>query len=184
MKLTTVGVVPIDIATDFFGASRSAPAGGGVLLPGGHHRVLGMSPRSGLFFMMMRKFFGSTRLKRMMRHKRPQQVKLRYFGLEALCFTGGVVAEDALEKHFHVALLDGEGATVCTVRADGPSRRPEVPAGHGFSIPVPAFWLRSGDTPRRFRFKVVETGEVFPRQDGWGSTGDRSDVYSWRWWVG
>ncbi len=91
-------------------------------------------------------------------------VKRRYFGISDFAFHGGVYASEAPDRRFRVELIDQAGRVFATAMADGASRKPEIPDGYGFSLPVPLKWLVADGADRSFQFRIVETGEVFPKQ--------------------
>ncbi|MFK5924623.1 MAG: cytochrome P450 [Verrucomicrobiota bacterium] len=89
--------------------------------------------------------------------------KKRYFGIEDLCFHGGVFNQNSVNLHFHVGLIDSSGEVIVSTLANKNSLKAEISDGHGFSLPVPYEWLKPFNTPHLFQFKVLETGEIFPK---------------------
>ncbi len=98
------------------------------------------------------------------RKRRKGPLKQRYFGIVDLSFHGGVLAQDATHLKFHVELIDGSGKGIVSTLADGDSLKDDIPDGHGFRLPVPYEWLADRRAETQFQFRIVETGEVFPKE--------------------
>ncbi len=97
------------------------------------------------------------------RKKLKHPIRQRYFGISDLCFNGGVFAPDAPAICFHVGLIDASGEILYSAKANKNSVKAEIPDGHGFTLPIPYEWLSPSEKPRLFQFKILETGEVFPK---------------------
>ena len=91
-------------------------------------------------------------------------LKQRYFGIVDLSFHGGVFAPQAPDLKFHVALIDGSRKEIISTLADGDSLKEGIPDGNGFRLPVPYEWLADPLAETQFQFRIVETGEVFPKE--------------------
>ncbi|WP_172682804.1 glycosyltransferase family 4 protein [Verrucomicrobium spinosum] len=91
-------------------------------------------------------------------------VQCRFFGTSTIYLQGGVYDPRDPTRSFNVELLDADtGEVVGKSRADGRSAKSDVPHGHGFSLPIPESWLSSGEAIRQFQFRVVESGQLFPK---------------------
>ena len=91
-------------------------------------------------------------------------IRRRYFGKRDLCLLGGVYAAKLPSRHFKVALLDEDGRKIASTVANESSWNPDIPDGYGFSFPIPPDWLTPGESPILFRFKIEDTGTVFPER--------------------
>lgn len=93
------------------------------------------------------------------------KLKKRYFGLSGLSLTGGIFSGKFPRHRYEVELIDSLGEVVASVKADKPSpKEKEIPHGHGFSIPIPGEWLVAVEDGMTFQFRVVETGDLFPKE--------------------
>jgi len=100
------------------------------------------------------------------RQQRPdlgRGIVCRYFGITDQRFTGGVFSPEFPSHHFHVGLVDETGEVIFTSIADKDTHREEIPDGHGFSLRLPADWLGPGSEGKRYQFKIIETGKLFPK---------------------
>jgi glycosyltransferase involved in cell wall biosynthesis len=61
-------------------------------------------------------------------------------------------------------LIDGSGKEIISTLADGDPLKEGVPDGNGFRLPVPYEWLADPLAETQFQFRIVETGEVFPKE--------------------
>ncbi len=98
------------------------------------------------------------------RRKTKLSIKGRYFGTSGISIYGGVYSPDDPAKHFTVELVDGEGRVCLSKLADEDTLKPEIPDGHGFSFPIPESWLNVDNEGLCFQFRVVETGDCFPKE--------------------
>ncbi len=88
----------------------------------------------------------------------------RYFGIQDHYLTGAVFAPGEPERVFNVGLLDASGEVLLVARADRANHDKDIPAGHGFEFPIPITWLHEAVAERNIQFKVIETGDLFPRE--------------------
>ncbi len=98
------------------------------------------------------------------RRKTKLSIKGRYFGTSGISIYGGVYSPDDPAKHFTVELVDGTGRVSLSKLANEDALKPEIPDGHGFSFPIPESWLNVDNEELCFQFRVVETGDCFPKE--------------------